>query len=289
MPQMASLPDVKDDVAFITGAASGIGNMLMRELISRGARVILADVQESACQQIVSELNSKAGKTIAVAKKVDITSWDDLLSAYEFGREAFGRVDYFFANAGVGELQWLPKFDDEGSTPIQKPNIQTAEIDYTGQLYTAGLALQVFQRQPLNRHGFRGKLVLTASIYGFYHSVTMPMYCSAKAGVVAFMRSTSELYKDKGVTINCICPNITPTNIVPSDRFQVFEDHGVLTPTEFIVEQFISLLGANQTNGKAIGVYKNETWEHPFDTHKRAENYEAFKLIDDGYGRLFGY
>ncbi|KAF9269389.1 NAD-P-binding protein [Marasmius fiardii PR-910] len=313
---MTGLPDIRDDVAFVSGAASGIGYALTKELAARGARVIITDIQESACQTLASELNTEAGKTVAIAAKVDTTSWDEQVAAYELGKQTFGRVDYFFANAGIVEAMWIPKFEADQfdpAAPIEKPNLKTAEINYLGQINTAALALQVFQRQSFNRHGFRGKLVLTSSIYGFFHSVTMPMYCSSKSGILAFMRSTSDFYKDKNITVNCICPNATPTNIAPPDFFIPFREQDVLTPLDFVIEQYIvsilpdlpkrlaervltcvyiyfqSLLGTSQDNGKAIGVYKKDAWDHPLDTYRREENRASYGLIDDGIAKAFGY
>ncbi|EEB97410.1 hypothetical protein MPER_03275, partial [Moniliophthora perniciosa FA553] len=165
--------DINGDVGFITGAASGEGLL------------------EKALKELASNLNSEAGQIVAIASKADTTSWEEQSAAYELGKQAFGRVDYFFANAGIAEHMWLPRFDDTSHTSsesISKPNLKTLEVDLVGQLYTAALALQVFQRQNLNRHGFRGKLILTASIYGFYSGSTMPLYSVSKAGIVHFMR-----------------------------------------------------------------------------------------------------
>ncbi|KAF9269387.1 NAD-P-binding protein [Marasmius fiardii PR-910] len=309
---MTALPEIKDDVAFITGAASGIGYTLAKELAARGARVILTDIQESACQKLASELNANAGNTyvvihsspslfvidddndtsVAVAAKVDTTSWDEHVAAFELGKQAFGRVDYFFANAGIAEAMWIPKFESDKfdvETPLLKPNYKTTEIDFIGQLNTAALALQVFQRQHLNRHGFRGKLVMTSSLFGFFHSVAMPMYSSSKSGILAFVRSTSDLYKDKNITVNCVCPNMVSTNIVSPDLLKPFREQDLLTPVEFVVEQYISVLGANQDNGKAIGVFKDQAWDQPQDTYRREENRRAYELIDDIVGKLCGY
>lgn len=148
------------------------------------------------------------------------------MAAFEKGKATFGRIDYgaslclrptklvyesrllletVFANAGIAELPWLPAFDPAtaANRPISKPNFATLSIDCIGQLNTAALALQYFERQEKGANGFRGKLVLTASVIGFYPSTTMPMYSAAKAAIVNFMRSSAAFYADKDVTINC--------------------------------------------------------------------------------------
>uniref|UniRef100_A0A0W0F687 Putative NAD-P-binding protein n=1 Tax=Moniliophthora roreri TaxID=221103 RepID=A0A0W0F687_MONRR len=58
---------------------------------------------------------------------------------------------------------------------------------------------------------------------------------------------------------------------------------------ELIIEQYISLLGSNKDNGKAIGIVGREIWVHPADSFKQEENEPAFKLIDHSIGQAFGY
>lgn len=77
-----------------------------------------------------------------------------------------------------------------------------SEVDLNGQLTTASLALQYFNRQPIGPNGFRGKIIFTASLLGYYPIATMPMYATAKAGILHFMRSAAMYYADKGITVN---------------------------------------------------------------------------------------
>jgi NAD(P)-dependent dehydrogenase (short-subunit alcohol dehydrogenase family) len=110
-----------------------------------------------------------------------------------------------FANAGIAEHPWLPPFDAEtaASRPIVKPDLATTDINLTGQLYTASLALQTFERQDIGPSGFRGKLILTASVFAYYPSRAMPLYAASKAGIVNFMRSAAQYYAGKNITVNC--------------------------------------------------------------------------------------
>ncbi|EEB95879.1 hypothetical protein MPER_05085, partial [Moniliophthora perniciosa FA553] len=202
--------DVAGDVAFVTGAASGIGLALTKELVKLGqaARVILVDLSDTGASKVADELNGEAGHTVAIAVKADTTSWDQQVAAYELGQKSFGRVEYFIANAGVGEMPWIPKFDPSTVTsrPITKPDLFVTEVNLSAQLHTAALAFQVFERQELNRHGFRGKLVFTASLYGIFPSMCQPMYSASKAGIIHFMRASAEFHADKALTVNAVCP-----------------------------------------------------------------------------------
>ncbi|KAK7440433.1 hypothetical protein VKT23_017071 [Stygiomarasmius scandens] len=200
-----TLPVISGDVAFVTGAASGFGLFLSQELVSRGASVIMVDINEEGCKKAATDINKDADKIVAIAVKVDTTCFEDQLAAYELGKKAFGRVDYFFANAGIPERFWLPLFDpaSASSRPITKPDMTTLDVNLNGQLNTAALAFQVFERQEPNpRSGFRGKLIITSSIIGFWPCKGVPLYSTSKAGVVHFMRSMARYYADKGITVN---------------------------------------------------------------------------------------
>ncbi|KAJ3793574.1 NAD-P-binding protein [Lentinula aff. detonsa] len=286
---MASL---QGDVAFVTGAASGFGLALTKELVSKGAKVIMIDIND--CEREVSKLNSKAGKIVAIAQRADTTSWEQQYAAYEAGKKIFGRIDYFFANAGIAEHPWLPNFNPSTARDrsIIKPDIVTLSINLIGQLYTAALALQVFERQTQNRHGFKGKLLMTASVYGFFPSAIMAMYASSKAAIVNYTRSTALIYAGKGITVNAIAPSMAPTNIigtpeVAADFLKAFDEKD-LCPVEFVVEQFMSLLGSNPDSGRVIAISGKEAWDQPVDSHKYDACKSAIDTIDTQLTQAFG-
>ncbi|KAJ3774507.1 NAD-P-binding protein [Lentinula raphanica] len=278
---MASL---QDDVAFITGAASGFGLALAKELVSKGAKVIMVDIND--CEDEATKLNSQNGKIVAIARKADTTSWEQQYLAYEAGKVTFGRIDYFFANAGIAERPWLPYFNPATTCgrAITKPDTTTLDTNLKGQLYTAALALQVFERQAFNKHGFRGKLLMTASVYGLFPSAIAVMYASSKAGIVNFSRSAALMYAGKGISVNAIAPSMAPTNIIgtleASIEFLKAFDEKDLCSVDFVVEQFMSLLGTNPDNGRVIAVSGKEAWDQPVDSHGYEKCKSAIDTID---------
>ncbi|KAK7445082.1 hypothetical protein VKT23_014944 [Stygiomarasmius scandens] len=285
--ESSRLPEIEGDVAFVTGAASGFGLAVSKELVSRGVLVIMVDINEEECRKAASELNEKTGKIVAISAKVDTRCFEDQLTACELGKKAFGRIDYFFANAGINEDPWLPNFDPSTSSsrPITKPNTKTLEINLVGQLNTAALAFQVFERQEPNpRNGFRGKLVMTASVLGYWPSRNLPLYAASKAGIVNFVRSMAEFYENKGITVNLVAPSITATASVPPGFLDLFSDDNIC-PVELVVEQMISVLGSSKDNGRAISIVGREVWDHPQETCMAEKNKFIMGTIDDEVDR----
>ncbi|KAL0578849.1 hypothetical protein V5O48_003173 [Marasmius crinis-equi] len=277
----SSSVSVTGDVAFVTGAGSGIGLALTKELVKLGAKVIMVDINEEACKAVAEELNKKSESAVIVTAKADVRSWEEQLKAYEIGVEAFGRVDYFIANAGISEGSgWLPPSPSPSSQPppITKPNLATVETNLLGAQYTSALAFQVFDRQqPHAKHGFRGKLVLTASIYSYWACASMPMYAAGKAGVLMFMRSMARMCEmtGRGVTVN------SATGIGSPESFEIFKARGLLTTSmDLVVRQYISVLGESKDNGRAISICGDEVWDHPVEMTKWEDNKETLDLLE---------
>ncbi|KAF7376733.1 NAD(P)-binding protein [Mycena sanguinolenta] len=280
----------RGEVSYITGAASGIGRALATMLVNQSGLVVIADLNSEAGSKFASELNEKEGSIVAISAKTDTTVWEDQLAAFQQAKSTFKRIDYVFANAGIAEHPWLPPFDPETATsrPIVKPDLATVDINLTGQLYTAALALQTFERQEVGPSGFRGKLILTASVFGYYPSRAMPLYAASKAGIINFMRSAAQYYAAKNITINAIAPNLVDTPIAPDVLFVPFRERKLLSDMKLVLEQFQKCLGESDINGQALSICQESIWIHPPDTHMFEKNDPACELISVQLFKLFG-
>ncbi|KAJ7877961.1 NAD-P-binding protein [Mycena olivaceomarginata] len=275
-------PISRGEVSYITGAASGIGRALATLLVAQGGRVIIADLNSEAGAEFASELNKKAGSIIAIVIQTDTTVWEDQLAAFQQANNTFKRIDYVFANAGIAEHPWLPPFDPETATsrPLVKPDLATADINLTGQLYTAALALQTFECQEIGPSGFRGKLILTAS--------GDALYAASKAGIINFMRSAAQYYATKNITVNAVAPNLVDTPIAPDVLFVPFRERKLLSDMQLVLDQFQKFLGGSTINGQALSICQDNVWIHPADTHMFEENDPACELISVELFKLFG-
>jgi NAD(P)-dependent dehydrogenase (short-subunit alcohol dehydrogenase family) len=173
--------------AYVTGGASGIGLAVTNALNQRGMQVIIADINLAAAQEAVEKLQQTATsgqKHLAV--KVDVSSWESQVAAFEKALEVFQRLDVVIINAGVGEKVFVPNDGGKGRGFV-KPNLGILEVDLNGFLYTSALAIQQMRRQEVDADGLRGRSELnsrldleqlqltsahqvigTASVCGFY-------------------------------------------------------------------------------------------------------------------------
>jgi NAD(P)-dependent dehydrogenase (short-subunit alcohol dehydrogenase family) len=107
-------------------------------------------------QSFADELN-KNGK-VAVVEAVNVTDWNEQVKAFEAAVSEFGRIDYVYPIAGIGERPWIPPHTDPMSGFVQ-PDLSVADVDMRGVLYTCSFALQQFRRQESDKNGFRGKRI----------------------------------------------------------------------------------------------------------------------------------
>jgi NADP-dependent 3-hydroxy acid dehydrogenase YdfG len=122
-------------------------------LTAHSIKVFIADRDLEGAQKLVAELN--ATSPVARCAHVDVANWNSQAKAFSQAVADFGRLDYVYPIAGVGERAWIPH--DAGATGFERPDLTVVDVDLTGVLYTVGLAVQQFRKQPPGKHGFRGK------------------------------------------------------------------------------------------------------------------------------------
>jgi NAD(P)-dependent dehydrogenase (short-subunit alcohol dehydrogenase family) len=143
--------------AYVTGGASGIGLAVAHALNQRGMRVIIADINLAAAQEAVDKLQQTAATGLDhLAVRVDVSSWESQVAAFEKAIEAAPRLDLVLVNAGIGEEVFVPNDGGKGRGFV-KPNLGTLDIDLTGFLYTSALAIQQMRRQEIDADGLRGR------------------------------------------------------------------------------------------------------------------------------------
>ncbi|UJF35449.1 SDR family oxidoreductase [Paenibacillus hexagrammi] len=194
------LPDLKDKVAVVTGAGSGIGRAAALMLAQQGMKVCLADLKDERRDQTVQEILSTGGQAISV--DVDVADPIRVAEAFEEVAHAWGRLDFVFANAGINGVL----------APIE--DMKPEDWDRTLSVNLKGTFLCVKHAVPhMKEQG--GSIVITSSINGSrkFSGFGMSAYSASKAGQVAFAKMAAlELARYK-IRVNAICPGSIKTNI----------------------------------------------------------------------------
>ncbi|KIW84851.1 hypothetical protein Z517_00239 [Fonsecaea pedrosoi CBS 271.37] len=234
--------------AFVTGGASGIGRALTIALVKEGCQVFIVDRDIHSAIDFAAELNQTA--QVAWTAQVDVTNWDEQVSAFEKAVDTFGRIDYVFPIAGLSERRSFPNRGKDLKR-FEKPDLSVIDVNLTAVLYTVSLALQQFRRQDVNKFGFKGKIGCVSSICGLYAPATLPMYTATKHGIVGFVRGFGKYLPREQITMNAVCPAVVRTAMTNafSDRL---EGLGLLTPMSSVVGAFQSMLGSNDVSGECF-------------------------------------
>ena len=191
----------RNKIAIVTGGASGIGAALARELASRGAEVVLADVQIDAALGIVAKIVASGGR--AAAHYLDVTDGAAVERLVTRIAAERGRLDYMFNNAGItiiGEFRDLAIADWK----------RILDINVNGVFAGTAAAYAVMIRQRA------GHIVNTASVAGLVPSPGFAAYSASKHAVVGLSTSLRAEAAGYGVKVSAVCPGFIRTPIFES-------------------------------------------------------------------------
>lgn len=189
-------------VAIVTGGGSGIGAASARAMAKEGARVLVVDVNEAAAKTTAEAIEKTGG--IAAAAHADVTRAQDNQAVVERAVAAWGRLDVFFANAGVP--QWktdIEAVDEDIFDRIVAVNVK-------GVWLGAKYALPVMKRQR------RGVFLVTASTAAIRPRPGGQTYAMSKGAVVTLTKALALETAGHGVRVVAIAPVATHTPMLPT-------------------------------------------------------------------------
>lgn len=189
-------------VAFITGAARGIGKAVGERFVQAGSTVVIGDVDQDALSVASAELAQVAHSGQISTVVVDVTSQSSLEGALSVCLERHAQVDVVIANAGILYLGHVL------DTPLDRWQ-RVLDVNLTG----AFLTCQVFGRQ-LVRQGRGGRIILTSSLFGVRGGVENGAYAAAKFGVIGLMQCLAAELAVHDILVNAVCPGQVDTDMM---------------------------------------------------------------------------
>lgn len=192
--------DFAGKVAFVTGAASGIGEAVAVQLAARGAKVVVADLKLDAAQKVVDTIKSSGGEAAAVS--VDVSQNDRVEEVVQFAVDTFGKLDLAVNNAGIGgDAAPLGDYSFDGWHKVIDVNLHS--VFYSMKYEIAAM---------LKNGG--GAIVNMASILGSVAFPHAPAYVTAKHGVVGMTKSAAIDYAKKGIRVTAVGPGFIETPLL---------------------------------------------------------------------------
>jgi NAD(P)-dependent dehydrogenase (short-subunit alcohol dehydrogenase family) len=216
-------------VVLVTGGANGIGAAAARRLASRGAHVIVADVDERGADV--------AAATGGLFAHCDVREPADNEAAVAAAVATFGGLDVAFLNAGVSTA----------SVGLGSPAWDLAAYRRAFAINVDGVFFGVNATLPALRERGRGALVLTASLAGLTAVPGDPIYAATKHAVVGLARALGPALAADNVTVNALCPGFADTAIINPVRHMI-SAAGIpmMTPGE-VADALLAILASEHT------------------------------------------
>jgi 3-oxoacyl-[acyl-carrier protein] reductase len=199
----------KDQVAIITGGASGIGLAIAKKLHSEGARVAMVDLNPSALLSVAMPVGENAFVC-------DVTNEDQVKAVIDQIAERFGRVDILVNSAGV-----------TGKTNIKSHEVELSDFRFVFEVNVTGSFLTSRAVLPHMLKRNYGRILHIASISGKEGNAGMLAYSASKAAVIGMAKVQGKEYAESGITVNALAPAVIRTAMVealPEEQVKYMTD-----------------------------------------------------------------
>ncbi|HEK9101679.1 TPA: glucose 1-dehydrogenase [Bacillus pseudomycoides] len=227
---------LKDKVAVVTGAASGIGYATAMIFAEVGAKVILLDIDEEKGMQAAQSLRDEGQR--AEFLKCDVTSDLDCKNISEYIKRVYGNVDVLFNNAGIIRRKTVVELEER-------------EWDSVINVSLKGVYLLSKYIIPIMAEKKGGSIINTGSGWGLKGGDKAAAYCAAKAGVVNLTKAMAIDHGPQNIRVNCICPGDTDTQLLRDEAKQLNVEEGVFLK-DSAIDRPLSRIGTPRDIAKGV-------------------------------------
>ncbi|MEK4031219.1 SDR family oxidoreductase [Pseudobacillus sp. FSL P4-0506] len=217
---------LQDQVAVVTGAASGMGKAIAILYGKEGAKVVVSDINLEGANLTAEEIKSNGGNAVAVS--ANVAKEEDIQKLIDTAVSTYGTLDILVNNAGI-----MDNFEPAGDIEDEKWE-RIFAINTTSVMRATRKALPIFLEKE------KGVIINVASAGGVQGARAGAAYTASKHAVVGFTKNTGYMYAQKGIRCNAIAPGGVETNI----------SHSMTGVNNFGMERIQPGLGINPRVGK---------------------------------------
>jgi NAD(P)-dependent dehydrogenase (short-subunit alcohol dehydrogenase family) len=228
-----SMDDLKNRVAFITGAASGIGFGIAQACLAAGMKVVITDVRKAALDSAAATLAARGNAVLALV--LDVTDRQAWSACAGRVRSEWGGVDLLCSNAGVNFVG-----------PMREATHEDWDFALGVNLGGAINAVRTFAASMINS-GRGGHIVITASVAGLFAGPGGGVYATSKYALVGFAESLRADLRQTGVGVSVLCPGPV--------KSELFESTQKVRPAQWAATGSVPIVPAG-TARKDTAIYK---------------------------------
>lgn len=203
---------LKDKVAVVTGAASGIGKTIALRYAAEGAKVAICDLNMDDADKVVKQIEKDGGTAMAV--KMDVTSELGVNEGIDKVAEEWGSIDVLLSNAGIQIVHAIENF------PFEEWKKMLA-VHLDGAFLTTKACVKYMYKQK------SGSLIYMGSVHSHEASALKAPYVTAKHGILGLSRVMAKEGAKHGVRSNVICPGFVETPLVKKQIPEQAKDLGI--------------------------------------------------------------
>ena len=190
---------LNEKTAIITGAASGMGKAIALKFAKEGANVVVADLDEAAIKEVVSEIVAAGGTATGVV--CNVGDEQSVKHLFEKTKTTYPTLDILVNNAGI--------MDDFVPVDVMSNEHwnKVLNVNLNGPMYTCRLAVPIMLAQG------KGNIINISSVGGLYGSRAGAAYTTSKHALIGLTKNIGFMYAQKGIRCNAIAPGGVNTNI----------------------------------------------------------------------------
>ena len=215
--------NLKNNIALVTGGASGLGRGTVEHFVSKGCKVAILDINDEKAKEVIDLL----GAQNVVYFNTDVMNEDSVKSAINGIKENFGKLNFIVNCAGTGYGARI--LGKNGPHPLDIFKF-IIDLNLVGTFNVMRLGAELIDVNDPDEKGEKGVVINTASIAGYEGQIGQSAYAASKAGLVGFTKSYAKELASRNVRANVVAPGYILTDMTDALDEKVLEGIKEATP-----------------------------------------------------------